>query len=76
MVSPLTSQPSLVADSKPEGHYRVLHTSDWHLGKPLGDLDRTEETRRFLDFLLETVISTRTDALIIAGDIFDCATPE
>lgn len=69
------SQHSPVAASKPPGAYRVLHTSDWHLGKPLGDLDRTEEARRFLDFLLETVISTQADALVVAGDIFDCATP-
>jgi exonuclease SbcD len=45
------------------------------LGKSLGELDRMEETRRFLDFLLETVTATGTDALVIAGDIFDCATP-
>ena len=70
-----SSQTFPTAAPKPPGGYRVLHTSDWHLGKPLGDLDRTEEVRRFLDFLLETVISTQADALVIAGDVFDCATP-
>lgn len=75
MVFSPTSELPLGTGSKPLGAYRVLHTSDWHLGKPLGDLDRTEEARRFLDFLLETIISTQTDALVIAGDIFDCATP-
>jgi exonuclease SbcD len=69
------SQTSSLAGPKPPGGYRVIHTSDWHLGKPLGDLDRTEEARRFLDFLLETVISTQADALVVVGDIFDCATP-
>ncbi|MCX6968412.1 MAG: exonuclease SbcCD subunit D C-terminal domain-containing protein [Verrucomicrobia bacterium] len=60
---------------KPKGVFRVIHTADWHLGKPLADLDRTEEFRRFLAFLLETVLATETDALVVAGDVFDCATP-
>ena len=60
---------------KPVGVFRVIHTADWHLGKPLMDLDRTEEFRRFLSFLLDTVVATEADALVIAGDVFDCATP-
>lgn len=64
-----------LATPKRPGVYRLLHTSDWHLGKPLADLDRTEEFRRFLDFLLESVLETEADALVVAGDIFDGATP-
>jgi len=60
---------------KPAGVFRVIHTADWHLGKPLIDLDRTEEFRRFLAFLLDTLVATEADALLIAGDVFDCATP-
>ena len=60
---------------KPAGAFRVIHTADWHLGKAFGDLDRTEEHRRFLDFLLTTILATQTDALVIAGDVFDSATP-
>ena len=60
---------------KPSGAFRVIHTADWHLGKALGDLDRTEEHRRFLDFLRRTVLETEADALVIAGDVFDSATP-
>ena len=60
---------------KSEGSFRVVHTSDWHLGKTLADLDRTEEFRRFLDFLLETLVAIEADALVIAGDVFDSATP-
>jgi len=60
---------------KPAGVFRVIHTADWHLGKPLMDLDRTEEFRRFLAFLLDTLVATEADALMIAGDVFDCATP-
>lgn len=66
-----------VADSlpKPDGTLRVIHSSDWHLGKTMGDLERTEEHRRFLRFLLETIRATQADALVIAGDLFDSATP-
>jgi exonuclease SbcD len=55
--------------------FRVLHSADWHLGKTMGDLDRTEEHSHFLEFLLETIRATETDALVIAGDVFDSATP-
>ncbi len=60
---------------KRKGALRVVHTADWHLGKPLADLDRTEDFRRFLAFLLETLIATQVDALLVAGDVFDGATP-
>jgi len=60
---------------KRPGCFRVVHTSDWHLGKPLVELDRSEEHRRFLDFLLETLIAADADALVVAGDVFDGATP-
>jgi len=55
--------------------FRVLHTADWHLGKTLHDHDRHEEHKRFLVFLLQTIKTTKIDALIIAGDIFDSINP-
>lgn len=54
---------------------RILHTSDWHLGKKLFKLDRTEEHVLFLDWLVETLKSEKIDLLIIAGDVFDSPTP-
>jgi exonuclease SbcD len=54
---------------------RILHTSDWHLGKRLFKLDRSEEHARFLDWLLFTLIDKKIDLLIVAGDIFDVPTP-
>ena len=54
---------------------RILHTSDWHLGKRLFKLDRSEEHARFLDWLLSTLIDKKIDLLIVAGDIFDVPTP-
>jgi DNA repair protein SbcD/Mre11 len=54
---------------------RILHTSDWHLGKKLFKLDRTPEHELFLDWLMETLKSEKIDLLIIAGDVFDSPTP-
>lgn len=54
---------------------RILHTSDWHLGKRLFKLDRTEEHQRFLNWLLSTLVERKIDVLLIAGDIFDTPTP-
>ncbi len=52
-----------------------MHTADWHLGKPLGDLSREDEHGRFLDFLLASLSDSEADLLIVAGDIFDSANP-
>jgi exonuclease SbcD len=54
---------------------RLLHTSDWHLGQTLHNFDRTHEHGRFLDWLLDTLVTEQIDALLIAGDIFDNANP-
>lgn len=53
----------------------MLHTADWHLGKTLNDNPREEEHRLFLDWLLHLITTSGTDAVIIAGDIFDTANP-
>lgn len=54
---------------------RILHTSDWHLGKRLFKLDRSLEHERFLDWLLLTLKEKQIDLLVVAGDIFDVPTP-
>jgi len=54
---------------------RILHTSDWHLGKRLFKLDRSPEHEQFLNWLLGTLIEEKIDVLLIAGDIFDVPTP-
>jgi exonuclease SbcD len=54
---------------------RVLHTSDWHLGRTLYGRHRYEEFAAFLDWLYETIVSRRIDLLLVAGDIFHTATP-
>lgn len=54
---------------------RILHTSDWHLGASLEEMSREADHRQFLAWLHGFLISESVDALIIAGDIFDTATP-
>ncbi|MCL2158439.1 MAG: exonuclease subunit SbcD [Oscillospiraceae bacterium] len=55
---------------------RILHTSDWHLGKTLySKKERHEEQLAFLDWLQSTAKSRSINALIVAGDIFDTVSP-
>lgn len=54
---------------------KVLHTSDWHLGRTLHRRSRYEEYEQFLDWMLETIEAERVEALLIAGDVFDTTTP-
>ncbi len=55
---------------------KILHTSDWHLGRTLyGKKERNEEHSAFLEWLLKTIKVSSIDLLIIAGDIFDNSSP-
>jgi exonuclease SbcD len=55
---------------------KILHTSDWHLGRTLySKKERQEEHTKFLDWLLKTINENSIDLLLIAGDIFDTASP-
>lgn len=54
---------------------KILHTADWHLGQRLLQNDRTEEFRRALDWLLDTIRVEAVDVLLVAGDIFDIGNP-
>lgn len=54
---------------------KILHTSDWHLGKSLYGRKRYDEFKSFLDWLLDVIELEKTDAVLISGDIFDTSTP-
>ncbi|MCD4766994.1 MAG: exonuclease SbcCD subunit D C-terminal domain-containing protein [Methanosarcinales archaeon] len=54
---------------------RILHTSDWHIGKKIYGEDRLDEYARFLDWLLETIIDRNVDVLLVSGDVFDSSMP-
>ncbi|KAA0020677.1 exonuclease subunit SbcD [Salinicola corii] len=54
---------------------KLLHTADWHLGQSFHGQERHVEHRAFLDWLLATLVERQSDALLIAGDIFDVVNP-
>lgn len=54
---------------------KILHTSDWHLGKKLDGYERIEEQKKFLSDLLNIIKNNEIDILIIAGDIYDSSNP-
>ena len=54
---------------------KILHTSDWHIGRALYGRKRYEEFERFLDWLIVCIESEGVEALLVAGDIFDNGTP-
>ncbi|MDG5814672.1 exonuclease SbcCD subunit D C-terminal domain-containing protein [Chitinispirillales bacterium ANBcel5] len=54
---------------------KILHTSDWHLGRSLYGRKRYDEFAAFLDWLAKTIEQERIDALLVAGDLFDTSTP-
>jgi exonuclease SbcD len=54
---------------------KILHTSDWHLGRMLYAQKRYEEFEAFLKWLNEFIVEQKIDVLLVAGDIFDTTTP-
>lgn len=54
---------------------RLLHTSDWHLGRTLHRADLRDAQAAFLDSLVDTVRSEKIDAVVVAGDVYDRALP-
>lgn len=54
---------------------RLIHTSDWHLGRTLYGRKRYHEHGAFLDWLIATLHRQIADVLVIAGDIFDSTAP-
>ena len=54
---------------------KILHTSDWHLGRSLYGRKRYEEFSAFLNWLAQTIEDEDVDVLLVAGDVFDTSTP-
>lgn len=54
---------------------KILHTSDWHIGKTLYNRKRYEEFEAFFTWLTDTIEQKQVDVLLVAGDIFDTSTP-
>jgi DNA repair protein SbcD/Mre11 len=54
---------------------RLLHTSDWHLGRTLHRADLRQAQGAFLDHLVDTVRAEQIDAVLVSGDVYDRAIP-
>ena len=54
---------------------RILHTSDWHLGRTLAQESLLDDQAQLLDQVFAAIVEHRVDVLIIAGDLFDRAVP-
>ena len=55
---------------------RILHTSDWHLGRSFHREGLLPAQAGFLDHLLEVVESEQVDLVVVSGDIYDRALPQ
>ena len=54
---------------------KILHTSDWHVGKVLKGQSRLDEHVRVLAQVVEVARAERPDLVIVAGDLYDTAAP-
>ena len=54
---------------------RILHTSDWHLGRSFHSVGMLGAQAAYVDHLLEVVESERVDLVVVSGDVYDRALP-
>jgi DNA repair protein SbcD/Mre11 len=54
---------------------KILHTSDWHVGKVLKGRDRHDEHVAVLRSIVQTAREEDVDVVLVAGDLFEAAAP-
>jgi exonuclease SbcD len=54
---------------------KLLHTSDWHVGKVLKGRDRHDEHVAVLRSIVQTARDENVDVVLVAGDLFETAAP-
>ncbi len=54
---------------------RILHTSDWHVGRRMRGRDRSEEHRRVLAEIVDVAARHRAEMTVVSGDLFDSGSP-
>ena len=55
---------------------RLLHTSDWHIGKRFEETDLIPQQALFCDWIVDFVKQEQIEVVLLAGDIFDRALPK
>ena len=54
---------------------RILHTSDWHLGRSFHRVGMLDAQAAYVDHLLAVVEAERVDLVVVSGDVYDRALP-
>lgn len=54
---------------------KILHTSDWHVGRRIRGRDRSDEHRQVLDEIASVAAEHDVDLAVVAGDVFDASSP-
>ncbi len=54
---------------------RILHTSDWHLGRIFHGVHLTEDQAHILESFIQVIPDTKPDVILIAGDVYDRSVP-
>lgn len=54
---------------------KILHTSDWHLGRSFHREGLLDAQAAFVDHLVETARAERVDLVVVSGDVYDRALP-
>ncbi|MSZ89495.1 MAG: exonuclease subunit SbcD [Actinobacteria bacterium] len=54
---------------------KILHTSDWHLGRNFSSVSLHEVQAEFCEWVLQTAIANGVELLVVAGDLYDRSIP-
>ncbi|PTR30359.1 exodeoxyribonuclease I subunit D [Rhodococcus sp. OK519] len=54
---------------------RILHTSDWHIGRTFHGVDLLADQARVLDAIAATVTERGVDVVVVPGDVYDRSIP-
>lgn len=54
---------------------RILHTSDWHIGRTFHGVDLLADQARALEAIAELVAAESVDVVVVAGDVYDRSIP-
>ena len=54
---------------------KLLHTSDWHIGRSLFEFSLLDDQREIFEQICSIVRSEQVDAVLISGDLYDRSLP-
>ena len=54
---------------------RILHTSDWHIGRTFHGWSTLDALRTVFDAMIATMRDSQVDVVVVSGDVFDSSTP-